>query len=200
MPPEQTIRIIRAQDLSVRCTMAPPRDMTGWAITFIVRDALAGTAYQREHMLGTEPIPRSVLEELAERACLCRLPDYRANSLRPRRISSAAGAPSPSAATDAATATRVYLVGHYDHEVANKDDPCLKIVPVYCANGDPHRKLAAFDARLKAVAISWPSFAQGPAKTTRPFAGMTTSMPAGVDVMTRPSAREKESFLRHDSK
>lgn len=44
MPPEQTLRIIRAQDLTIKCTMAPPRDMTGWAISWIVRDVLAGTA------------------------------------------------------------------------------------------------------------------------------------------------------------
>jgi hypothetical protein len=50
-------------------------------------------------------------------------------------------------ATDvAATTERVYLVGHYDHEVPNKDDPCLKHAPVSCPNGTPHRKLAAFDA------------------------------------------------------
>ena len=29
----------------------------------------------------------------------------------------------------AATATRVYLVGHYDHQVPDKDDPCLKLSP-----------------------------------------------------------------------
>jgi hypothetical protein len=43
MAPEQTIRTIRAQDLTLRCTMSPPRDMTGWTITFKVQDALAGT-------------------------------------------------------------------------------------------------------------------------------------------------------------
>lgn len=42
---------------------------------------------------------------------------------------------------------RVYVVGHYDHEVANKADPCLKHVPVSCPNGSPHRKLAVFEAR-----------------------------------------------------
>jgi hypothetical protein len=49
-------------------------------------------------------------------------------------------------ATDVvSTARRVYLVGHYDHEVPNKDDPCLRNVPMTCSNGTPHRKLAAFD-------------------------------------------------------
>ena len=44
MPPEQTIRIIRSQDLTLRATLAQPRDMTGWAITFQVRDSLGGTS------------------------------------------------------------------------------------------------------------------------------------------------------------
>jgi hypothetical protein len=55
----------------------------------------------------------------------------------------------------AATATRVYLVGHYDHEVPDPGDPCLKLSPqppdghmgVSCPNGEPHRHLAAFDAQ-----------------------------------------------------
>jgi len=59
----------------------------------------------------------------------------------------------------AATATRVYLVGHYDHEVPNASDPCLKLSPqppdnhmgVSCPNGEPHRHLAAFDAQTGAV-------------------------------------------------
>ena len=54
----------------------------------------------------------------------------------------------------AATATRVYLVGHYDHEVPDAGDPCLKLSPqppdghmgVSCPNGTAHRHLAAFDA------------------------------------------------------
>jgi hypothetical protein len=58
-------------------------------------------------------------------------------------------------ATDVvATTERVYLVGHYDHEVPNPNDPCLKLSPqpggqmgVNCPNGTPHRHLAAFYAR-----------------------------------------------------
>ena len=53
----------------------------------------------------------------------------------------------------AATTDRVYLVGHYDHEVPNPKDPCLTPSPqpngqmgVSCPNGTPHRHLAAFDA------------------------------------------------------
>jgi hypothetical protein len=52
----------------------------------------------------------------------------------------------------AATAQRVYLVGHYDHEVPDAGDPCLKLQPqpggqmgVSCPAGLPHRHLAAFD-------------------------------------------------------
>lgn len=52
------------------------REERAQALADRFREAVAGTAYEREHMLGTEPVPRSVLEELAERACLCRLPDY----------------------------------------------------------------------------------------------------------------------------
>ena len=44
MPPEQTIRLIRAQDLTIKATMSPPRDITGWSIRFEVRDALGGTS------------------------------------------------------------------------------------------------------------------------------------------------------------
>ncbi len=55
----------------------------------------------------------------------------------------------------AATTTHVYLVGHYDHQVTDKNDPCLKPSPqppdghmgVSCPNASPHRHLAAFDAR-----------------------------------------------------
>jgi hypothetical protein len=55
----------------------------------------------------------------------------------------------------AATTTRVYLVGHYDHEVPNAKDPCLQLSPqppdghlgISCPDGDPHRHLAAFDAK-----------------------------------------------------
>jgi hypothetical protein len=52
------------------------RDERAQSLADRFREAVADTAYEREHMLGTEPIPRQVLEELAERACLCRLPDY----------------------------------------------------------------------------------------------------------------------------
>ena len=38
--------------------------------------AIADTWYFREHMVGTSAIPRGALEELAERACLCRLSDW----------------------------------------------------------------------------------------------------------------------------
>jgi hypothetical protein len=51
-------------------------------------------------------------------------------------------------ATDvAATTERVIGVGHFDHGVPDKTDPCLRHVPVSCPHGTPHRKLIAFDAR-----------------------------------------------------
>jgi hypothetical protein len=51
-------------------------------------------------------------------------------------------------ATDVvATTERVYLVGHYDHGVPDRDDPCLRHAPVSCPLGTPHRKLIAYDAR-----------------------------------------------------
>ena len=43
MPPEQTIRIIRNQDLTLVCSMAPPQDVTGWSIEFSVYTALGGS-------------------------------------------------------------------------------------------------------------------------------------------------------------
>jgi hypothetical protein len=56
----------------------------------------------------------------------------------------------------AATTQRVYLVGHYDHQVPNANDPCLTTftpqppdghLGISCPNGTPHRHLAAFDAK-----------------------------------------------------
>ena len=45
-----------------------------------------------------------------------------------------------------ATTDRVYGVGHWDHGVPDRNDPCLKHVPISCPGGTPHRKLIAFDA------------------------------------------------------
>ena len=55
----------------------------------------------------------------------------------------------------ASTLDRVYLVGHYDHEVPRADDPCFTPTPqppngvlgISCPNGTPHRHLAAFETR-----------------------------------------------------
>lgn len=44
MPPEQTLRLIRAQDLTIRCVMEKPRSISSWAVTFQVRDSLGGTS------------------------------------------------------------------------------------------------------------------------------------------------------------
>lgn len=49
---------------------------SGPALADAFGSAITDTAYFREHMFGTSAIPREALEELAERACLCRLPDY----------------------------------------------------------------------------------------------------------------------------
>ena len=48
----------------------------GPALAEAFRSAITGTSYFREHMRGASAIPREALEELAERACLCRLPEY----------------------------------------------------------------------------------------------------------------------------
>lgn len=52
------------------------RDERAQGLADAFRDAIDGTTYYRDHMLGTEPVPRSVLEEFAERGCLCRLHEY----------------------------------------------------------------------------------------------------------------------------
>jgi hypothetical protein len=44
MPAEQTLEFIRSQDLTLVGRFARPRDITGWSITFQVRDALGGTS------------------------------------------------------------------------------------------------------------------------------------------------------------
>ncbi len=44
MPAEQTLKLIRAQDLTIKGKMSPVRDITGWSITFQVRDSLGGTS------------------------------------------------------------------------------------------------------------------------------------------------------------
>jgi len=55
-------------------------------------------------------------------------------------------------ATDVvATTERVYGVGHWDHGVPTRNDPCLRQANVDCPDGTPHRKLIAFDARTGAT-------------------------------------------------
>ena len=49
------------------------RDERAQALAGAFGEAIADTAYMREHMLGTDPVPVSALREFAERACLCRL-------------------------------------------------------------------------------------------------------------------------------
>ncbi|MBM4069628.1 MAG: hypothetical protein FJ271_11855 [Planctomycetes bacterium] len=43
MAPEQTIRIVRSQDLTLVFSMAPPQEVTGWSMRFQVRDSIGGT-------------------------------------------------------------------------------------------------------------------------------------------------------------
>jgi hypothetical protein len=57
----------------------------GPALAEAFGSAIAETSYLREHMRGTAPIPRTALEELAQKACLCRLPDYPAEQALLRR-------------------------------------------------------------------------------------------------------------------
>src|SRR5262245_4150761 len=45
MPPEQTIRMLRAQDLTIRASLAPPRDITGWTIKFEVKAKIGGNSH-----------------------------------------------------------------------------------------------------------------------------------------------------------
>ena len=76
-------------------------------------------------------------------------------------------------ATDVvATTERVYLVGHYDHGVPDKTDPCLKTVPVSCPLGTPHRKLIAYDARTGATD---PTFTAQANTDTGPFVALVGS-------------------------
>lgn len=44
MPPEQTLRLIRAQDIVLKASLSPPRDITGWSIRFEMRDRLGGSS------------------------------------------------------------------------------------------------------------------------------------------------------------
>ncbi|MCA1846690.1 MAG: hypothetical protein LC792_26550, partial [Actinobacteria bacterium] len=77
-----------------------------------------------------------------------------------------------------ATVDRVYLVGHYDHEVPNPKDPCLKPtmqpngqMGISCPNGTPHRHLAAFDARTGNVDPSFTAQADTPEGPDTALAG-----------------------------
>jgi hypothetical protein len=52
------------------------REGRAQALADAFAEAIANTDYRREHMLGTDPVPVEVLREFAERACLCRLPEF----------------------------------------------------------------------------------------------------------------------------
>src|SRR5262245_6659823 len=44
MSAEQTLEFVRSQDLTLVGRFAQPRDITGWSITFQVRDSLGGAS------------------------------------------------------------------------------------------------------------------------------------------------------------
>lgn len=48
----------------------------GRALAEAFGGAIADTSYFRQYMVGADPVPKQVLAELAEVACLCRLPDF----------------------------------------------------------------------------------------------------------------------------
>lgn len=48
----------------------------GPALAAAFRGVLAETSYFGDHFVGTAAVPREALEELAEKACLCRLPEF----------------------------------------------------------------------------------------------------------------------------
>jgi hypothetical protein len=43
MPPEKTLHLLAGQPVTLLAQAAPPSDMTGWTLAFVVRDAIAGT-------------------------------------------------------------------------------------------------------------------------------------------------------------
>ena len=57
-----------------------PRDVLrpglGFALAERFRAAVADSAYYPDYFFGTQPIPKTVLVDLAERVCLCRLGDH----------------------------------------------------------------------------------------------------------------------------
>jgi hypothetical protein len=66
-------------------------------------------------------------------------------------------------ATDVvATTERVYGVGHWDHGVPDRNDPCFHQAQVTCPDGTPHRKLIAFDAGTGATDAAWTAQANTP--------------------------------------
>jgi hypothetical protein len=122
----------------------------------------------------------------------------------------------------AATTTTVYLVGHYDHEVPDSTDPCLKLQPqppdnhlgVSCPGGTPHRHLAAFDPHGEIVngkntgnAVTVPSFtaqadtAEGPDVVLigahQMYVGGNFSKVAGSPVATGGAQVKQPGFVMY---
>jgi hypothetical protein len=43
MPPEKTLRLVVGRPVTLDGQAAPPGDMTGWTLAFVIRDAIAGS-------------------------------------------------------------------------------------------------------------------------------------------------------------
>ncbi|HVW33035.1 MAG TPA: delta-60 repeat domain-containing protein [Acidimicrobiia bacterium] len=71
-----------------------------------------------------------------------------------------------------ATDQRVYAGGHFDAEVPNHNDPCLKQIPTHCTKtGSHHRHLVAFSASTGKADPSWTAQSDTPEGPTYLLAG-----------------------------
>jgi hypothetical protein len=72
----------------------------------------------------------------------------------------------------AATDQRVYAGGHFDAEVPNHNDPCLKTIPTHCTKtGSHHRHLVAFNSSTGKADSGWTAQADTPEGPTYLLAG-----------------------------
>jgi len=71
-----------------------------------------------------------------------------------------------------ATGGRVYAGGHFDAEVPNHNDPCLKTIPTHCTKtGSHHRHLVAFNSSTGKADPGWTAQADTPEGPTYLLAG-----------------------------
>lgn len=71
-----------------------------------------------------------------------------------------------------ATDSRVYAGGHFDAEVPNHNDPCLKSIPTHCTTtGSRHRHLVAFSSSTGKADSTWTAQADTPEGPTFLLAG-----------------------------